>query len=146
MEIMSVYMSFFTLPAGEAAGLTSLGLDTAAGEEGLFLYHGSRAGIKGGEYSLEAAAANRVPTHMTSPDPAVFLTDDLQRAATQYATPSGEVGRSLVTRDFAESIKRLDEYGNVEYKATTQGHLDVLNRTLEIKSQRDAIISWWLLR
>lgn len=138
------YMSLFTGPVSAGGAASSLGLEAA--ENGLFLYHGSRAGIQGGKFSLEAAAANRVSTHMTSKEAAVFLTDDLQRAATQYATPVGQVGRSWVSRSFAESLKQLDRYGNVEFMATTQRQLNILNRTLEIKSQREAILKWWLGR
>jgi RHS repeat-associated protein len=104
------------------------------------LYHGSRDGIAGKQFSLEDVAKR--PTHLTSADPAVYLTDDLKRAAQQYATPKGEVGRAVIPDELAQAMKQTDMYGNIEYVARTQAHIEALNRHLQVKSTAQALKEW----
>jgi hypothetical protein len=104
------------------------------------LFHGSRDGIKDGQFGLDNIAKR--PTHLTSKEPAVFLTDDPARAISQYATPRGQVARTRIPDELAQAIRQTDVHGNVEYVARTQEHIDALNRHLEIRSTRDAMRDW----
>lgn len=129
--------------AGEKEAAAEAGAAaTKAADSDVALYHGSRDGIAGGRFDLSQVKPARRPGHLTSEDPAVFLTDDPARAATQYATPRGEVARAVVSQDTANSMKQLDQYGRPEFKATTQEQIEELNAHLEIKSTREAILEW----
>ena len=55
------------------------------------LFHGTRDGLTGGKFSLDDVSKR--DTHLTSKEPAVFLTDDPARAIQQYATPKGQVAK-----------------------------------------------------
>jgi RHS repeat-associated protein len=111
--------------------------------DNIFLYHGSPTGIAGGKFAIEEVAPNRRPNHFTSEDPAIFFTDDVKRAATQYATPSGVVARVEIPRRVADAAKQFDRYGNTEYKFTTTAQVELLNANIEILPQREAILRWW---
>jgi RHS repeat-associated protein len=112
------------------------------GDDFIYLYHGSREGIIGGKLDLGIARQTRRQTHLT--DEGVFFTDDVGRAATQYATPSGEVARVKVPRSLADSVRRIDPATRLpEWVFTKQEHIDLLNSTLEVLPQREAIRKWW---
>jgi hypothetical protein len=106
------------------------------------LFHGSRDGIRGRGLSLEEAAAARRPTHVSGPG--VYFTDDAARAATQYATPRGEVARVVIPDGLASAMRQTDRYGRIEYVARTPEQIAAVNRQLQILPQRAAIRAWVL--
>jgi hypothetical protein len=105
------------------------------------LYHGSRDGIVGGEMSLTAAAASGRATHLTQEG--VFFTDEFARAATQYATPGGDVARVVIPEELAAVMLQFDRYGNPEYVAKTAAQIEAINREIQILPQPQAIRAWW---
>ncbi|MFC9504949.1 DUF6531 domain-containing protein [Streptomyces sp. NPDC057002] len=112
----------------------------ACDEESVVLYHGSR-NWSGNEFSL--GRSNDLQRDYT-PDAGVYLTDDFNRAATQYAGPDGVVVRTEVPRSFADSVLR-EHSGPAgrqpEYFVDTQTGVDVLNAgSPRALPQRDAVI------
>ncbi|MFF8776907.1 DUF6531 domain-containing protein [Streptomyces sp. NPDC015140] len=109
-------------------------------EETVVLYHGSRD-WSGGEFSL--GRSHDMQREYT-PDAGVYLTDDFNRAATQYAGPEGVVVRTEVPRSFADSVLR-EHSGPAgrqpEYFVDTQDGVDILNAgSPRVLPQRDAVI------
>ncbi|MFJ4269776.1 DUF6531 domain-containing protein [Streptomyces coelicoflavus] len=109
-------------------------------EESVVLYHGSRD-WSGGEFSL--GRSHEMQREYT-PDAGVYLTDDFNRAATQYAGPDGVVVRTEVPRSFADSVLR-EHSGPAgrqpEYFVDTQEGVDILNAgSPRALPQRDAVI------
>ncbi|GGU11421.1 DUF6531 domain-containing protein [Streptomyces coeruleorubidus] len=112
----------------------------ACDEDTVVLYHGSR-NWAGNEFSL--GRSNDLQREYT-PDAGVYLTDDFNRAATQYAGPDGVVVRTEVPRSFADSVLR-EHSGPAgrqpEYFVDTQEGVDILNAgSPRALSQREAII------
>ncbi|WP_324786351.1 DUF6531 domain-containing protein [Streptomyces sp. H51] len=110
-------------------------------EDTVVLYHGSR-NWSGNDFSLRNS--NDLQREYT-PDAGVYLTDDFNRAATQYAGPEGVVVRTEVPRSFAESVWR-EHSGPAgrqpEYFVNTQEGVEILNAgSPRVLSQRDAIIA-----
>lgn len=108
----------------------------------MYLYHGAKEELLDGKLDLDKV--NKRLNHVSSKDVAVFLTDDIERAITQYATPRGYVYTSKVSKTFANSIKQYDGEKRREYKATTIDQIDKLNQILEVKTTLNAIRDWWL--
>ncbi|MEU2538280.1 hypothetical protein [Streptomyces iakyrus] len=79
-----------------------------------------------------------------TPDAGVYLTDDFNRAATQYAGPDGVVVRTEVPRSFADSVLR-EHSGPAgrqpEYFVDTPEGVDILNAgSPRALPQREAVI------
>ncbi|MFI9826988.1 DUF6531 domain-containing protein [Streptomyces sp. NPDC051913] len=109
-------------------------------EDMVTLYHGSR-NWSGDQFSL--GRSNDLQREYT-PDAGVYLTDDFNRAATQYAGPEGVVVRTEVPRSFADSVLR-EHSGPAgrqpEYFVDTEEGVDILNAgSPRALPQRDAII------
>ncbi|MFH8610375.1 DUF6531 domain-containing protein [Streptomyces sp. NPDC018029] len=97
-----------------------------SGCETVVLYHGSQ-NWHGDQFSLPRSIQDQ---RDYTPDAGVYLTDDFNRAATQYAGPSGHVVRVEVPREFADSVLRNHSgpAGNLpEYFVNTPEGVDVLN-------------------
>ncbi|MBI4862090.1 MAG: RHS repeat-associated core domain-containing protein [Candidatus Riflebacteria bacterium] len=106
------------------------------------LLHGSRRGLVGGEFSFEEALLNRSEFHLTGREPAICLTDDFVRAATQYATPRGQVTRVLLPRRMVETMRQTDPFGRTEFLVRTRDQLLNANYRILVQGQRDAILEW----
>ncbi len=109
-------------------------------EDTVVLYHGSRTWT-GNQFSLRES--DRLQRDYT-PDTGIYLTDDFNRAATQYAGPDGVVVRTEVPRSFADSVLR-EHSGPAgrqpEYFVDTPEGVDILNAgSPQALPQRDAII------
>ncbi|MFJ5729961.1 DUF6531 domain-containing protein [Streptomyces paradoxus] len=112
----------------------------ACDEETVVLYHGSR-NWTGNDFSL--GRSNDLQREYT-PDAGVYLTDDFNRAATQYAGPDGVVVRTEVPRSFADSVLR-EHSGPAgrqpEYFVDTPEGVDILNAgSPRALPQREAVI------
>jgi hypothetical protein len=103
------------------------------------LYHGSPT-LEGTEFDLQKAITK---SRRGTGEPGLYLTDDPERAITQFAGPGGTVVRTEVPSSFAQSIKQLDKYGRTEYFVNSQAGTDVLNSGItNVVSQREAIGLW----
>ncbi|MFF4443260.1 putative T7SS-secreted protein [Streptomyces sp. NPDC001502] len=103
------------------------------------LYHGTQE-WKGTHFSLDPDV--NVKREYT-PDAGVYLTDDFQRAAQQYAGPGGTVVRVEVPADFAQSVYRLHSGpgGNLpEYFVNTPEGIELLNKHLRALPQAKAFV------
>ncbi|MER7480525.1 DUF6531 domain-containing protein [Streptomyces sp. NPDC126510] len=112
----------------------------ACDEDTVVLYHGSR-NWTGNDFSL--GRSNDLQREYT-PDAGVYLTDDFNRAATQYAGPDGVVVRTEVPRSFADSVLR-EHSGPAgrqpEYFVDTPEGVDILNAgSPRALPQREAVI------
>ncbi|MFF8845627.1 RHS repeat-associated core domain-containing protein, partial [Streptomyces sp. NPDC015127] len=107
------------------------------------LYHGTRE-WKGEEFSLNPEINTK---REYTPNAGIYLTDDFNRAATQYAGPEGMVARVQVPIDRAEAWLRLHEgpAGNLpEYFVNSVDDLQYLNSDLRVLSQREAIVQHFM--
>ncbi|MEU9608563.1 RHS repeat-associated core domain-containing protein [Streptomyces sp. NPDC048057] len=103
------------------------------------LYHGTR-NWQGDEFSLDTSTSEK---REYTPNAGVYMTDDFNRAATQYAGPDGVIVRAEVPSDVAERALRLHEgpAGNLpEYFFNTPEGVAHLNANLRVLPQRDAIL------
>ena len=119
----------------DSGGTTGSG-DTAG--ESKVLYHGSQD-FKGKEFELETATSD---TRAGTPEPGIYLTDDFNRAATQYAGPGGTMVRTEVPAEFADAIfQKGGPKGNApEFFADTIEEVDVLNEGItHVTDQAEAI-------
>ncbi|MGW3404264.1 putative T7SS-secreted protein [Streptomyces zhihengii] len=107
------------------------------------LYHGAQE-WKGDSFSLDPDV--NVKREYT-PNAGIYLTDDFNRAATQYAGPSGTVVRVEVPADRAEAWLRLHEgpAGNLpEYFVNSSSDLPLLNAQLRHLPQAQAIMEHFM--
>ncbi|MEV8412738.1 putative T7SS-secreted protein [Streptomyces niveus] len=107
------------------------------------LYHGTSK-WKGEEFSLDPEIYVK---REYTPHAGIYLTDDFNRAATQYAGPSGTIVRVEVPADKAASWLRLHEGpgGNLpEYFVNTLDDVAVLNKHLSSLPQREAIVQHFM--
>ena len=117
----------------------------AAAGEPVTLFHGHKTPLVGGEFNLDAARANIRPG---TPTPGVYMTNELLRAATQYATPSGYVTRVQVSASAAAEMFQESPIrgpgGVVQYEwvATTPQQVELLNRGLQTLPQGSALRLW----
>ena len=135
-----------TAAAAEAKAATAA--PSVAGKSGTIdLFHGHKDPLVGGTFNLEVATKLK---QAGTPTPGVYLTDDLARAGTQYAGPSGLVTKTTVSSEFAESIRQVSPIrgpgGKVqsEFLAKTPQHVDQLNNpSLQTATWLDAIRTWF---
>lgn len=86
-------------------------------------------------------------TREYTPNAGIYLTDDFNRAATQYAGPGGTIVRVEVPADKAASWLRLHEgpAGNLpEYFVNSLDDVMLLNKHLSSLPQRDAIVQHFM--
>jgi RHS repeat-associated protein len=109
------------------------------------LFHGHQAPLVGGQFDLEAATEMQ---RAGTPEAGVYLTDDVARAATQYAGPGGFVTRTEVPTAVANAMKQaspiLGPRGVVQYEwvARTPGEVNMLNQSLQTLPQIQALRAW----
>jgi hypothetical protein len=102
------------------------------------LYHGSQD-FKGDKFDLSKALEGQ---RDFTPEAGVYLTDDFNRAATQYAGPGGSVVKVNVSKEFAEKIKQQGgptKNRLTEYFVNTQDGINSINQNTQKLSQGDAI-------
>ncbi|MFD4692236.1 putative T7SS-secreted protein [Streptomyces sp. NPDC058463] len=107
------------------------------------LYHGTHE-WKGENFSLDSDVN---VTREYTPKSGIYLTDDFNRAATQYAGPGGTIVRVEVPVDKAASWLRLHEgpAGNLpEYFVNSLDDVALLNKHLTSLPQRDAIVQHFM--
>ncbi|MEV7909190.1 putative T7SS-secreted protein [Streptomyces griseus] len=107
------------------------------------LYHGTHE-WKGEEFSLDSHINEK---RQYTPNAGIYLTDDFERAATQYAGPGGTIVRVEVPAEKAASWLRLHEgpAGNLpEYFVNNFDDLELLNKKLTSLPQREAIVQHFM--
>ncbi|WP_394826074.1 SpvB/TcaC N-terminal domain-containing protein [Pendulispora albinea] len=117
----------------------------AAAEEMVTLYHGHQVPLEGGKFSLEVAAALK---RAGTPEPGIYFTTDIVRAATQYGGVGGYVTRTQVPRSIAEMMMQASPLPGVrrqvqyEWVARTFEQVDALNAAIETLPQMEALKAW----
>ncbi|TDC65226.1 DUF6531 domain-containing protein, partial [Streptomyces hainanensis] len=136
-------------PAPDAAGYVAnplcdtdpLGL--AAHDEMVVLYHGAQD-LRGATFQLGAPTG--VAVRGSTPQPGLYLTDDLTRAIQQYAGQGGQVVRVEVPREFADRIRQMGgPPGNQQPEWFVDNATDlaeVNNGIIGIRGSMDAFMNW----
>ena len=144
-EVAEVALKQVLKQGTEAATETAAKQTVKESEYLVNLYHGSRK-WEGDKFDLDAAARNRTETHLTSKDPAVFLTDDPRRAITQYAgkDDAGRVVQAQVPKNVADEMRQVDPHGRLEFAAKTKEQVEVLNQAPppRVMTTREALMEW----
>jgi RHS repeat-associated protein len=113
--------------------------------ETVTLYHGHQAPLVGGAFDLDVAVGLQ---GATTPEAGVYLTNDLVRAATQYAGPSGFVTRTQISASAAEEMMQASPIrgprGAVQYEwvARSPEQVDLLNQSIQTLPQIQALRLW----
>lgn len=109
------------------------------------MYHGHQAPLVGGAFDLEVATTLQ---RAGTPAPGVYLTNDLARAATQYAGPGGFVPRTQIPASAAETMMQASPIrgpgGAVQFEwvARTPGQVQLLNQSRQTLPQIQALRLW----
>ncbi|MFR9725869.1 DUF6531 domain-containing protein [Streptomyces sp. MS19] len=118
-------------------------LGLAAHDDLVVLYHGA-SDFRGTVFQLGAPTG--VTVRGATPQPGLYLTDDLTRAVQQYAGVGGRVVRVEVPRDFADRIRQMGgPPGNRQPEWFVDNAADlaqVNNGIIGIRDSMDAFMSW----
>ncbi|TVT26320.1 type IV secretion protein Rhs [Amycolatopsis rhizosphaerae] len=113
--------------------------DTPPGKK--VLYHGSKD-FEGDQFSLNKAVDGK---REYTPEGGVYLTDDFQRAATQYGV-GGRIVRVEVPEDFADSVRQLGGPGRnqPEYFVNTPEGIQLINEGItDVVPTNEAIMRFF---